>query len=154
MNAAVMQYRGPQRSPAPPVRPYHFNVSWEGVGQRVKALRKAQQLEQEDLAELAGISQATISRMEVGRSDPKIGDVYKVAIALGTTLADLVTEAGPDADLEALLAVDPELRGVIVRVARALPGMPADQRRILARAIEAFYQEPESGARNRAIRPT
>jgi transcriptional regulator with XRE-family HTH domain len=40
----------------------------EGIGARLRAIRKAQNLRQEDLEEISGVPQNTISRIEIGKA--------------------------------------------------------------------------------------
>lgn len=54
----------------------------EKLGSRIKAFRKAKGLSQEQLAELVGIEQKHVSRLEVGTSYPTIDRLEKIAVAL------------------------------------------------------------------------
>lgn len=54
----------------------------EKLGSRIKALRKAKGLSQEQLAELIGIEPKHVSRLEVGKSYPTIDRLEKIALAL------------------------------------------------------------------------
>lgn len=54
----------------------------EKLGARIKAFRKAKGLSQEQLAELVGIEQKHVSRLEVGTSYPTIDRLEKIAVAL------------------------------------------------------------------------
>lgn len=53
------------------------------IASRIRRLREAVQLDQRSAAELAGMSQATWSRIESGERDPKLGEVVGIAAALG-----------------------------------------------------------------------
>lgn len=53
------------------------------IATRIRRLREAVQLDQRSAADLAGISQATWSRIESGERDPKLGEVVGIAAALG-----------------------------------------------------------------------
>ena len=61
-------------------------------GRRLKGLRGLRQdraLSQRDLAELSGVAQATINRLEVGHQSAYPVTVRKLAKALGATPRDL-----------------------------------------------------------------
>ncbi|HXJ85009.1 MAG TPA: helix-turn-helix transcriptional regulator [Candidatus Methylomirabilis sp.] len=60
------------------------------MGRRLKALREAQGLSRQALAELAGISRESVRLLEAGRFDPTLGMLTKLARALKTTLPDLM----------------------------------------------------------------
>lgn len=49
------------------------------IGLKVQALRKAQNLTQEDLAEITGVSWRTISNLETGRTVPKLELIYNLS---------------------------------------------------------------------------
>lgn len=54
----------------------------EKLGTRIKEFRKARGLSQEQLAEMIGIEQKHVSRLEVGKSYPTIDRLEKIAGAL------------------------------------------------------------------------
>lgn len=63
------------------------------LGQRLAALRGKRGLTQRALADAAGTTQATVSRLEAGRHDPErleLGTVLRLAAALGVPPAELV----------------------------------------------------------------
>ncbi|MBR1916023.1 MAG: helix-turn-helix transcriptional regulator [Alphaproteobacteria bacterium] len=49
------------------------------LGLKVQALRKTQNLTQEDLAEITGVSWRTISNLETGRTVPKLELIYDLS---------------------------------------------------------------------------
>lgn len=57
----------------------------QGIGKDIRDARKDQDLTQEELAELAGVSRPTIARVETG-SNISTGTLEKVAKALGKRL--------------------------------------------------------------------
>jgi len=64
------------------------------LGQAVKKIREAQNLSQEELRELAGLSSGYISRLETGGyKSPSISHIFKLAQALKMTLRDLLESA-------------------------------------------------------------
>jgi transcriptional regulator with XRE-family HTH domain len=60
------------------------------IGTRIKTLRGEREWSQQDLAYHAGMSAVSISRIELGKLNPRIGTIEKIAKALGVTPADLV----------------------------------------------------------------
>lgn len=63
------------------------------VGTRIRALRADRGLTQQALAELADIPRATIATIERDDSNPSLAAVYRIAMALETTIDDLILEA-------------------------------------------------------------
>lgn len=56
------------------------------IGARFKAARQALGMSQDKLAELAGITQKQVSRLEAGRVDAQFDTFSRVATALGKPL--------------------------------------------------------------------
>lgn len=61
----------------------------EALGQEIKARRLELGLTQEDLATDIGIDRPFVSLMEVGRKQPSLSVLFRVALGLDLTLADL-----------------------------------------------------------------
>lgn len=59
------------------------------LAERMKYLRESRSLTQKDLAELAGISQATIAHIEKETKDPSVETLEKIAKALDIHIATL-----------------------------------------------------------------
>ena len=59
------------------------------VGGKIKELRKKFNLTQEKLAELAGIPQSHVSRLENGKHSPSHVTIEKLATALGVEASEL-----------------------------------------------------------------
>jgi putative transcriptional regulator len=59
------------------------------VDNRVKELRGAAGLRQEDLAQRVGVSRQTIISIENGRYNPSLELAWKLSKELGTTIEDL-----------------------------------------------------------------
>ncbi|QFT47833.1 Antitoxin PezA [Roseivivax sp. THAF40] len=53
------------------------------------AIRKAKNLSQVELAEMVGVKQATISRIEKGVNNPSIAVAHSIADALGINVVEL-----------------------------------------------------------------
>ncbi|WDZ91185.1 helix-turn-helix domain-containing protein [Nocardiopsis sp. HUAS JQ3] len=58
-------------------------------GERVRELRKAQKLTQQDLATRAGCSKPIIAQYELGYAKPSITNLIAVAEALGVPVGEL-----------------------------------------------------------------
>jgi DNA-binding XRE family transcriptional regulator len=56
------------------------------IGQRVRMLRKERGLKQAELAKMAGLTQAAISRIEAGGVDPELDTLERLSEALGVEL--------------------------------------------------------------------
>jgi transcriptional regulator with XRE-family HTH domain len=102
-----------------------YNQAWEDRLERLRHIREQAGYSQQDLADDAGVSQHTISEIELGRRKPQGRTLRKLADSLGVEVADFfpleqprLPEAGLD-DLEARTSrihSIPELR----RMAREL----------------------------------
>ena len=62
-----------------------------GLGGRILALREAQGLTQQQLADQCGLTKAAISRLETGLSAGRVATLATVADQLGVTVADLLS---------------------------------------------------------------
>ena len=60
------------------------------LARRLKALRKEKGLTQAALAKRAGVTLSYIGRLEIGRHDPQLSTLQKLAKALGVSLPELV----------------------------------------------------------------
>lgn len=74
----------------------------------VAAIRKARRLTQADLAELAGVEQPTISRLERGSESVTLRTIVAVASALDVPISDLFSDRA-------------EAERIILRAYRSLP---------------------------------
>jgi len=59
------------------------------LGRRVRRLRKAQKISQEELADKAGVHRTYMGKIERGESNPPVYTVYKISKALKTPLPEL-----------------------------------------------------------------
>ena len=60
------------------------------IGDNIKRLREARNLKQSDLADMLGVSDKTISSWEINRTEPKMGMVEKISIALNCKKTDII----------------------------------------------------------------
>lgn len=94
--------------------PYSFGMG--KIGDRVRAMRKAKQLSQAELAKRIGITQPSLSLIESGQT----------ASLAGTTLDGLCRELGTTTEyiLHGTMQPDPEvtkLQGELIRILNLLP---------------------------------
>jgi transcriptional regulator with XRE-family HTH domain len=59
------------------------------LGERIRDLRKTKGLTQEQFAELIGVEQKHVSRLELGKSFPPFDRLEKIAQVLGVPLKDI-----------------------------------------------------------------
>ncbi|MEO6457675.1 MAG: helix-turn-helix transcriptional regulator [Chloroflexia bacterium] len=65
-------------------------------GEKLKMLRAQQGLTLTSLAAACGLTKGFISQLEAGRSSPSLASLAKLAEALGTTPAEIISEAAGD----------------------------------------------------------
>ncbi|MBB5984010.1 helix-turn-helix transcriptional regulator [Kribbella solani] len=80
------------------------------TGDAVRRIRYRRKLTQEELAERAGLSEATVKSIETGKRQGRMPTLAKLARALGVSTTDLLIPAAgapvvPEADPDGLLAV-------------------------------------------------
>lgn len=63
---------------------------FELVGIRIRNIRKSQGVSQQILAYEVDMEKTNISRIEAGRTNVTIKNLYKIAQALGVTMKDIV----------------------------------------------------------------
>ena len=67
------------------------------VGEKIKALRKAQKMKLKELAEKSGVQIATLSRIEHKKMTGTLESHLRIAKALGADITDLYSDAKPPA---------------------------------------------------------
>jgi len=70
------------------------------ISSKIKTLRQQHGLSQRALAELAGISAASLSQLESGQSSPSVATLEKLADGLGLGIASFFLETGDQTDIE------------------------------------------------------
>lgn len=65
------------------------------IGGSIAAIRKLTGWTQGDLAERIGVETETVSRFERGATLPSLVTLQKLAVALNTTMGDLIGESSP-----------------------------------------------------------
>ncbi len=87
-------YFGESLGVAPPSRARRTASVQRAFGQRVRALRQAQAMTQDDLFERCGLFRTDISRIENGRANPSLTMIEALAVSLRVPIAALF-ESGP-----------------------------------------------------------
>ncbi len=67
-----------------------------GFGENLKKLRERFNLTQEDIAEIAGVTNKAVSTWETGRKEPRMGAVVKIAKFFGIKVSNLIEDGGMD----------------------------------------------------------
>ena len=78
----------------------------KNLSQRIRSLRELKNLTQEQLGERAGLSGKFIGEIERGNGNPTVDTLDKIAKALDTSLAQLLTESEEDEMLAQLSKQD------------------------------------------------
>lgn len=98
----------------------------ELLGLKVKEFRKQQKLTQEKLAEIIGVDNGYISKLEVGQNFPSISTLEKIAAALNIELYELFQfTKGKDKDFKQEIIsiydnLNKEKQYTLYRVAKAM----------------------------------
>jgi transcriptional regulator with XRE-family HTH domain len=103
----------------------------QGIGTRIKALRREKGLSQDDLARQVGVSRSAVAQWETGRTGQVTGNLSRIAGALDASVEFLVygnDKTGPgtlsQGDELAMLRLyrecEPEDRQTLLHIARRL----------------------------------
>lgn len=63
------------------------------IGENIRVERLRRRLNQYELAEMAGMSQVTLGRIERGREGVRLDQLDRIATALGLNVLDFLSEA-------------------------------------------------------------
>lgn len=105
------------------------------LGENIRRLREEAGLKRGELAELSHTLPKTLERIETGKSDPQVGTLKPIIIALGCTADQAIfddDEMGPDADLK-----------VLFEQLRQFQGADRDMAKSVIRALIMQYQNRE-----------
>lgn len=108
---------GPLTSREQPPHIHHERLTGVLLGARIRKLRDGAGLSQLALATLAGMSQGSLSRWELGKGGPKPVSVLRLAEALGVSPVDLLSPA-EDQDAYATEAPQAPANAVLDAVSR------------------------------------
>ncbi|SEE41597.1 transcriptional regulator, XRE family with cupin sensor [Paraburkholderia caballeronis] len=127
---------GPARSPSPsrkPGRPSAASsiaasappLDADALGSRLRHARMVQQLTLKALAEQAGCSESLLSKVEGGHATPSLATLHRIALALDTNIATLVSGPGADVTPVQRASERPSVRFPAVQARAAKGGRPA-----------------------------
>nr|WP_321845335.1 cupin domain-containing protein [Paraburkholderia bannensis] len=91
---------GTSRAPSGPAAAAAQAAPGDSLGVRLKHARMVHQLTLKALAEQAGCSESLLSKVESGRATPSLATLHRLALALSTNIAALVS--GPDVNTSAI----------------------------------------------------
>ena len=80
----------------------HTSDARRRIAENVRRLRKARELSQEQMAELADFHRTYVSQLERCVTNISVGGLEKLAIALGVDILDLLAKIDPISELEPL----------------------------------------------------
>jgi transcriptional regulator with XRE-family HTH domain len=101
----------------------------ELLGARIKELRKARKLSQEELSEMISVEPQHMSRIEGGRSYPSLDRLEKIALALNVPLKDFFEFMHLEDMAERLENIDALAKG-----------LSEDQQRFVYRMVKALQE--------------
>lgn len=78
----------------------------EDLGRRVKKLRAARGWSLEELASASGVSRSMLSEIERERANPTLSVTYRIALAFGLSLQDLIESADSASSIHTIRAND------------------------------------------------
>ncbi len=98
------------------------------VGERIRGLRRARGLTQDELAAACGVSRSAVAQWETDRAGQLRGNITRIATALGSSVEHLLQGSDPAsgitgdelAMLRLYQACDPEDRTFLLRTAHKL----------------------------------
>lgn len=94
------------------------------IGEKIKELRKALGMSQDDLAEAIGANRVTISRYETGMYYPSVPALERLAVALRTTPSNLTGNADVKDEkweISEMIRRDPDFRILFAQAKKAKP---------------------------------
>jgi len=80
------------------------------LGERIKEIRKAKGLTQEQLAELVDIEQKHVSRIELGKNAPTIDRLEMIAKALNVPMGSFFESGNQEANAERVAKIERMVR--------------------------------------------
>ena len=91
------------------------------VGKRIKQLREQSKYTQNRLAEIAGISQTHLRKVELGTSDITVGHLEIVFDSLGISLQDFFNVSGEQEDISAAISnLTPKQRNLLLEFLKSI----------------------------------
>lgn len=65
-----------------------------GVAENIKILRNRYGLDQQDLADIAGVTNKAVSAWETGKKEPRMGSIQKIANRFNLKISNLIEDGG------------------------------------------------------------
>ena len=91
------------------------------VGNRIKKLREQNKYSQNYLADIAGISQTHLRRVELGTADITVGHLQLVCDALGISLKDFFNVSSEQEDISAAISnLTPKQRNLLLEFLKSI----------------------------------
>ncbi len=91
------------------------------VGNRIKKLREQNKYSQNYLADIAGISQTHLRRVELGTADITVGHLQLVCDALGTSLKDFFNVSEEQEDISSAISnLTPKQRNLLLEFLKSI----------------------------------
>jgi transcriptional regulator with XRE-family HTH domain len=113
------------------------------VGVQLREKRKARGLSLDELAVASGVSRAALSQIELFKSNPSLGVLWKIAIGLGIPFAELIGGEGQGvsilrrSDAQVLRSSDGKMESRPLSPAGSNPWVELYELRLAARAAHA-----------------
>lgn len=67
-----------------------------GISENIKKLRERYDLTQQDLADIAGVTNKAVSAWETGQKEPRMGAIEKISKRFGLRKSHLIEDGGMD----------------------------------------------------------
>lgn len=91
------------------------------VGKRIKELRERNKYSQNYLADIAGISQTHLRRVELGTADITVGHLQLVCDALGISLTEFFNVSGEREELSTAISnLTPKQRNLLLEFLKSI----------------------------------
>ena len=91
------------------------------VGNRIKQLREQNKYSQHYLADIAGISQTHLRRVELGTADITVGHLQLVCDALGISLKDFFNVSEEQEDISSAISnLTPKQRNLLLEFLKSI----------------------------------
>jgi transcriptional regulator with XRE-family HTH domain len=113
------------------------------VGVQLREKRKARGLSLDELAVASGVSRAALSQIELTKSNPSLGVLWKIAVGLGIPFSDLIGGQGQGVavlrrtDAQVLRSADGKMESRPLSPAGSNPWVELYELRLAARASHA-----------------
>lgn len=114
----------------------------QNYGPRIRAYRTGKNLTQGELAKLAGIDQAQISRFENGTIEGTPAQILAIARALGVTVSDIMGDT-KEGCTDAARTKDGQISDEAMEFAKAYESLPPNQRAALRSVAQALVGAAE-----------